>query len=87
VPLVFATGAGAASRQSLGTAVCGGMITATVLAVFFVPVFYVVMQQLSEWRSNRKRLGAATSAAAVPTFPVHKQHEHAGARTGDRLPL
>ena len=50
VPLVNATGAGAASRQALGTAVMGGMIAATVLAVFFVPVFYVLMQRLSEWR-------------------------------------
>jgi HAE1 family hydrophobic/amphiphilic exporter-1 len=47
-PLVFATGAGAASRQSLGTAVCGGMITSTVLAVFFVPIFYVAFQSLIE---------------------------------------
>jgi HAE1 family hydrophobic/amphiphilic exporter-1 len=49
-PLVFATGAGAASRQSLGTAVCGGMITATVLAVFFVPAFFVAIEKLSELR-------------------------------------
>jgi len=48
LPLVFATGAGAASRQSLGTAVCGGMLTSTVLAVFFVPVFYVAIQSLIE---------------------------------------
>jgi HAE1 family hydrophobic/amphiphilic exporter-1 len=48
LPLVFATGAGAASRQSLGTAVCGGMLSATVLAVFFVPVFYVAFQSLIE---------------------------------------
>jgi HAE1 family hydrophobic/amphiphilic exporter-1 len=47
-PLVFATGAGAGSRQSLGTAVCGGMFTATVLAVFFVPIFYVAFQSLIE---------------------------------------
>jgi HAE1 family hydrophobic/amphiphilic exporter-1 len=50
VPLVRAQGAGAASQQSLGTAVVGGMITSTILAVFFVPLFYVVMQRLSEWR-------------------------------------
>ena len=50
VPLVGAQGAGAASQQSLGTAVVGGMITSTILAVFFVPLFYVVMQHLSEWR-------------------------------------
>jgi HAE1 family hydrophobic/amphiphilic exporter-1 len=49
-PLVFAEGAGAASRQALGTAVFGGMIAATVLAVFFVPVFFVVIQRFSEWR-------------------------------------
>jgi HAE1 family hydrophobic/amphiphilic exporter-1 len=48
VPLVWATGAGAASRQSLGTAVFGGMITSTVLAVFFVPAFFVALQGLSE---------------------------------------
>ncbi|MFN8706314.1 MAG: efflux RND transporter permease subunit, partial [Planctomyces sp.] len=54
VPLVNATGAGAASRQALGTAVLGGMIAATVLAVLFVPVFYVIMQRLSEWKSGTK---------------------------------
>jgi len=52
LPLVFATGAAAASRRSLGTAVCGGMITSTVLAVFFTPVFYVVFQWISELRQR-----------------------------------
>jgi HAE1 family hydrophobic/amphiphilic exporter-1 len=47
-PLVWSTGAGAMSRQALGTAVFGGMITATFLAVFFVPAFFVAMQGLSE---------------------------------------
>ncbi|MCE9556046.1 MAG: multidrug efflux RND transporter permease subunit [Planctomycetes bacterium] len=50
LPLVFADGAGAAGQQALGTAVCGGMLTSTFLAVFFVPVFYVVLQGLREWR-------------------------------------
>jgi HAE1 family hydrophobic/amphiphilic exporter-1 len=63
-PLVNATGAGAASRRSLGTAVFGGMIAATFLAVFFVPVFYVLMQRLSELR-RRPRLAAAGSEALV----------------------
>ncbi len=48
LPLVFAEGAAAASRRSLGTAVCGGMITSTILAIFFTPVFYAVFQWLSE---------------------------------------
>lgn len=48
VPLMFATGAGAASRQSLGTAVVGGMLAATVLTLIFTPVFYVVIERLRE---------------------------------------
>lgn len=47
-PLVIASGAGGASRQALGTAVFGGMIAATFLAVLFVPVFYKVIQGSSE---------------------------------------
>ena len=48
VPLVIATGAGAASRRSLGTAVFGGMNAATLLAIFIVPVLYVVIQRIAE---------------------------------------
>ena len=47
-PLVIATGAGAVSRQSLGTAVCGGMLCGTIFGVLLIPVFYVVIQGLSE---------------------------------------
>ena len=52
VPLVIASGAGAASRQALGTAVFGGMLVSTVFGVFLVPVLYVVVQRASEqvWR-------------------------------------
>jgi HAE1 family hydrophobic/amphiphilic exporter-1 len=53
-PLVVAAGAGAASRQAIGTAVVGGMIAATVMTFVFTPVFYVVMQGLSERRSRPK---------------------------------
>ena len=57
LPLVWATGAAAASRQALGTAVFGGMITSTVLAVFFVPVFYVAVQGLIElWSGPPKKI-------------------------------
>ncbi len=48
LPLVVATGAGAASRRSLGTAVFGGMTAATVFGVFLIPVLYVVIQKLSD---------------------------------------
>lgn len=53
-PLVIANGAGGASRQALGTAVFGGMIAATLLAVLFVPVFYKVIQESSERFFPRK---------------------------------
>ncbi|MEO7578016.1 MAG: efflux RND transporter permease subunit, partial [Massilia sp.] len=46
LPLMFATGAGAASRQSIGTTVFGGMVAATILSLVFVPVFYAVIEQL-----------------------------------------
>lgn len=45
-PMVLATGAGAASRMALGTAVVGGMLTAMLLAIFFVPLFFVLVSKL-----------------------------------------
>ena len=45
LPLTMSHGAGAGSQHSIGTAVVGGMITATFLAIFFVPMFYVVVAQ------------------------------------------
>ncbi|MBW4622213.1 MAG: efflux RND transporter permease subunit [Cyanosarcina radialis HA8281-LM2] len=54
-PLAIATGAGAGSRQSLGTAVFGGMLIATFLSLFVVPVLYVVVVGLSERVADRFR--------------------------------
>ena len=54
MPLLLAVGAGAASRQAVGYAVVGGMIAATIMSLLFTPVFYLVMQRLSE-RSWRKK--------------------------------
>ncbi len=54
VPLFVATGAGAASRRSLGTAVFGGMLAATLLAIFFVPVQYYVIESLVERRRGSR---------------------------------
>jgi len=51
VPLMLASGAGAASQQAIGTVVFGGMLASTLLAIPFVPVFYVLLEGLSErWR-------------------------------------
>jgi hydrophobe/amphiphile efflux-1 (HAE1) family protein len=59
LPLVVSTGAGAASRHSIGTGVFGGMIAATFIAVFFIPVFYVIIARLGE---RRRRPGVAESS-------------------------
>ena len=48
LPLVFATGAGAASRQSLGTAVFGGMVMSTILTFLLTPVLFVVLERLKD---------------------------------------
>jgi hypothetical protein len=50
LPMVVATGAGAASRHSIGTTVVGGMLAVTVLGVLLVPAFYVAVERLKEWR-------------------------------------
>ncbi len=55
-PLTIATGAGAGSRQSLGTAVFGGMLIATLLSLFVVPVLYVIVIGLSDRLTHRFRL-------------------------------
>jgi hydrophobic/amphiphilic exporter-1 (mainly G- bacteria), HAE1 family len=53
-PLLFATGAGAASQRAIGTVVFGGMIASTLLAIPFVPVFYVITTRFSErWTNGR----------------------------------
>jgi HAE1 family hydrophobic/amphiphilic exporter-1 len=54
MPLLYAGGAGAASQRSIGTVVFGGMLSSTLLAIPFVPVFFVIMQNLSERRASRK---------------------------------
>ncbi len=46
LPLVISTGAGANGRHAIGTGVMGGMIAATVLAIFFIPVFFVVIRRI-----------------------------------------
>jgi len=61
VPLLTATGAGAASQRALGTVVFGGMLASTLFAIPFVPVFYIVVRRLGDRLSGR--------AATVPPAP------------------
>ena len=66
VPLVEAAGAGASSRQSLGTAVLGGMLAATALGVFFIPSLYTFISGLVE---GRAALTTGTAPPAAPSPP------------------
>ncbi|TIL69921.1 efflux RND transporter permease subunit [Mesorhizobium sp.] len=68
LPLMFSTGAGAASRQSIGTTVFGGMVAATILSLVFVPVFYAVIEQLRERGSKSEPVAEPTEPTAEPAF-------------------
>jgi hydrophobe/amphiphile efflux-1 (HAE1) family protein len=63
-PLAIATGAGAGARRALGTAVLAGMLTATLLAIFIVPVLYVVVNRIASRRRESKSIPASPE-------PVH----------------
>jgi HAE1 family hydrophobic/amphiphilic exporter-1 len=65
VPLVVATGAGAGSRVSLGTAVFGGMLAATVIGTLLIPVMYYVVQGLREKVKGAPRPAPQTAEATA----------------------
>ena len=75
LPLVIATGAGAASRRSIGTGVLGGMRAATFLAIFFVPLFFVLIGKL------RHRL----TGSIIQPPPMPRQVHSEGARSPHEL--
>ncbi len=54
LPLALSSGAGALSRHSIATGVIGGMLAATFLAIFFVPLFYSYLARLSEWIAKKR---------------------------------
>jgi len=80
VPLAIATGASANSRHSIGTGVIGGMLGATVIAVFFIPMFFYVLETMSEKRSGKKKTPGPTVSppdhgAGAPTATPSAQRE------------
>jgi len=69
LPLAIASGAGSASQRAIGTGVIGGMLTATSLLLFFVPLFFVLMRRLFKGSERQRRLYAheAADGAAAAT--------------------
>jgi hydrophobic/amphiphilic exporter-1 (mainly G- bacteria), HAE1 family len=65
-PLVFATGAGASARKSIGITAFSGMLASTCLAVLFVPAFFVVVQRFENWRAEKKTPVAQPVSQAGP---------------------
>jgi len=68
VPLWIASGSGAISRQSIGTTVITGMLAATAIAIFIVPVLFVLVERISNRGAHG---GAAPPPAAAPTPGAH----------------
>jgi HAE1 family hydrophobic/amphiphilic exporter-1 len=73
VPLAIASGSGAVSRQVMGTGVIGGMLTASFIAIFLIPMTFYVVEKLS----HRGGSGKAHAATAEPHEASHKGGEHA----------
>ncbi|KAB1073833.1 multidrug efflux RND transporter permease subunit [Methylobacterium soli] len=71
VPLAIASGAASKSQQAIGTGVMGGMISATVLAVFFVPVFFVVVMRVFKRKAVEAGLNGEAEPGAVQVARDH----------------
>jgi multidrug efflux pump len=71
LPLAIATGAGAGGRSAIGTGVIGGMLTATVLAVFLVPVFFVAIRGLVKDKGGDATLTHTPTPTPTPTPSEH----------------
>jgi multidrug efflux pump len=71
LPLALSRGAGSASQNAIGTGVVGGMIAATVLAIFLVPVFFVVVRRIFKPRTAPPEATAPAPAPrpAIPDAP------------------
>ena len=75
-PLAIATGAGAGSRQALGTAVFGGMLVATFLSLFVVPVLYIVVKTISGRLLDPKPTSPEPSPEVQSHAPAPAPHQN-----------
>src|SRR3546814_5096389 len=76
IPLVIATGASSGSKHAIGTGVVGGMVTATVLAIFFVPLFFVVVSALFGRKKPSSPDALPAPATTSPTGEQPRSEEH-----------
>jgi HAE1 family hydrophobic/amphiphilic exporter-1/multidrug efflux pump len=78
LPLVIASGAGSNSRHALGTAVFGGMVSTTLLAIFFVPIFFLAIINWKQ-RGRDGHPGGEEQAGSEPVGESKVQPQSAGA--------
>jgi HAE1 family hydrophobic/amphiphilic exporter-1 len=71
VPLWTATGAGGISRQVLGTCVIGGMMAASVIAIFFIPVSFDVVERFGAWIGGEKKKPGEAGPKLIPEGGAH----------------
>ena len=83
VPLAIATGASANSRHSIGTGVIGGTLAATVIAIFFIPMFYWALSTLSEKFFGKPKPAAPAAPANPPVGGAPTQSAPHAPREGD----
>ncbi|MEI6894423.1 MAG: efflux RND transporter permease subunit [Colwellia sp.] len=67
LPLAMSTGVGSGSQNAIGTGVLGGMMSATFIGIFFIPIFFVVVERLFSKREEKKRMRMAAEAAEAET--------------------
>ena len=88
LPLAISTGAGSGARHSTGTGVMGGMIAATFLAIFFVPLFFrlITDRRLKESRTKAELVAEAEHARTIAhkTVPATPGHPPRGTAAGER---
>ena len=75
LPLAISNGAGSASQHAIGTGVAGGMISATLLAIFLVPVFFVVVRRVFKGKVVSHRRIVSDSSALPPSAIGEPSHE------------
>jgi multidrug efflux pump len=81
VPLAIATGASSNSRHSIGTGVIGGTLSATLIAIFFIPVFYWMLETLSaKFFGGNEATGSPPKPVATGAAATQAPH---AAREGD----
>jgi multidrug efflux pump subunit AcrB len=75
VPLALASGPGANSLRAIGTGVIGGILASTFVAILFSPLFFWILETMSERLAGNKRAAAAAHGGAAPAAAAHAKRE------------